>query len=130
MSGLEAMIADFQGLADGFTPDVARRASPLVEQALKASAAAGTTPEGQAWAPKKTGGRAMPNAAKAIAVKAFPTVVRVVLTGVEVFGHYGKGAMQVARKIIPDTGAMPKVVAEALKRASDEAFAKFFGGAR
>ena len=130
MSGLEAMIEDLQHLADDFAPDVTRRASPLVEQAIKRSAAAGTTPDGATWAPKKTGGRAMPNAAKAVAVQAFPSVVRVVLTGVEVFGHFGKGAMQVARKIIPDTGSLPKVVGDAMKRASDEAFARIFGGGR
>lgn len=71
----------------------------------------------------------MPNAAKAISVKPYPTVVRVILTGVEVFGHFGKGAVQVARKIIPD-GPIPAIVGDALKRASDEAFKALLGGRR
>lgn len=130
MGGLEAMIADFRELGEGYEPEAVRRATPLVEQALKQSASAGTTPEGAAWASKKGGGRAMPNAAKAIAVKAFPGVVRVVLTGVEVFHHFGKGVSEVRRRIIPDTGTIPQLIADALKRASDEAFDRIFGGGR
>lgn len=131
MGALEEMAADFQRLADGsFDAEVQRRATPLVEAAVKASAAAGTTPDGQPWAVRKDGGRALVNAAAAIAVKSYPGVLRIILTGVEVFAHFGKGARQVARKIIPDTGTMPKAIADAIGQATDEAFARVFGGGR
>lgn len=130
MATLESMAEDLRRLGDGFVPETSRRASPLVEAALRASAAAGTTPEGQAWAPKKSGGRAMPRAAQAVTAKPLPTVVRVILTGVEVFHHFGRGIAEVRRRIIPDTGTIPDIVAKALERAADAAFDRLVRGGR
>ena len=71
----------------------------------------------------------MPNAAKAIDVKAHGPVVRVTLTGPEVFHHYGKGSSEPRRPIIPDAGAgTPEVVSQALDKAADRAFAEIVGG--
>ena len=127
MGGLDEMIADLRRLGDGWEPELARQASPLVEAALQRTAAAGQTPEGQAWAPRKAGGRAMAHAAAAITVKAYPTVLRAVLTGVEVFHHYGKGASEVRRRVIPDVGTIPDVVEAALRKGAELALSKLLG---
>lgn len=133
MSGaavLQEMIAAFQGL-ETFPAAIAREAAPDLEAALKATASAGSSPSGQAWAPTKKGGRAMAGAAKAITVKAVGNIVRVVLAGVEVFHHFGKGSSEVRRPVIPDAGGeLPGVVRQVLERAAEKAFARVMAGAR
>jgi len=127
MPGLEEMIASLRSL-DELPTRTAELAAPALERALKATAAAGTSPDGQAWAAKKTGGRAMTNAAKAISVKALGPVVRVTLDGPEVFHHFGKGSSEVRRPVIPDGGAgIPDVVGKVLEEASARAFDELTG---
>jgi len=115
------MIDDMRAL--GTLPErVAKLAAPKIEAALRASAAAGTSPTGAPWAPrKKDGGRAMAGAASAISVEAIGPVVRVKLTGPEVFHHYAARG-ETRRQVIPDTGidAVP-AVANALDAALEEA---------
>lgn len=129
MSGLEDMAASLRAL--GRLPErTAELAAPALETALKATAAAGQAPDGSAWAPTKKGARAMAGAAKALAVRAYGAVVRVVLSGPEVFWHYGvKGAPR--RPVIPDGGGeIPSVVADVLAVASAKAFEELTGGSR
>ena len=129
MSGLEEMIQAHRDLRkiDERTAEIA---APLLEAALKSTAAAGQSPSGGAWAPTKKGGRAMAGAAKAIAVKAYANVVRVVLSGPEVFHHYGVRG-EPRRPVIPDAGGeIPPVVADVLDKASGKAFEQLAGGGR
>lgn len=129
-SALQEMIDAFRGL-ESLPAATAREAAPLLEEALRTTAAAGVSPDGNPWAPKKDGGRAMPGAAKAIAAKAFGNVVRVTLTGPEVFHHFGKGSSEVRRPVIPDAGGeLPAVAARAVEKGAELAFARIMGGGR
>ena len=119
MATIEDWIADMQRMAV-IGERAAQIAAPLLEARLKASAAAGTTPDGAPWAPTMRGARAMPNAAKAINVRAIGQTVRVTLDAVESIHHFGRPGHEVPRQIIPYAGTMPAMVQEVL----DEAFAK------
>lgn len=130
MPGLEDMVASTRAL-EGLPELAAKKAAKKLEQALKATAAAGTTPDGKAWAPTKVGGRAMANASSHVRVMALGPVVRVVLEGTDVFHHYGRGKTEVRRQVIPDAGAgVPELVARIVQEASDEAFAELTAGRR
>jgi hypothetical protein len=126
MSGIDDMISSLRKL--GKAPaDVAKEAAPLVEKALRATAAAGTDPEGRAWAPRKRGGgRVLVNAAAAISTKAIGPLVVTTLEGVEVFHQHSKSHQ---RRIIPDGGAgTPESVAAAIDEAASRVFARAMGG--
>lgn len=112
-SALDAMIASCRAVK-GLAKDAAPEAAKRVEASLRATATAGQTPDGVAWAPKKRGGgRAMVNAAAAITVKAVGGAVLIVLRGVEVFHHFG-AAGKPARPVIPQ-GRMPKRLGDAIR---------------
>jgi hypothetical protein len=125
MSGIEAILADLRRL-DGLAQATAKLAAPLVEVALRSTAAAGQTPDGKAWQPKKNGGAPLEHAAEHITVKAFGTVLRGTLSGPDVFHHFG-GGRNPRRPILPDPGTIPPQVEAALRKAADEAFAKATG---
>jgi len=125
VSGLDEMIASLRKLGKS-SKDVAKEAAPLVQQALRATAAAGTDPEGRAWKPKKDGGRPLVNAANAITTTANGTLVTTTLSGVENFHQHSKSH---ERRIIPDGGAgIPQNVADALDEAATRVFARAMGG--
>lgn len=108
--------------------DAAKLAAPLVEKAMKRTAAAGTTPDGEAWAPRKDGGRALVNAADALSAEAVGSVVVGKLDGVEVVHNRGTKRMP-RRQILPSLGAgIPRNIADALTEASAEAFKRAMGG--
>jgi hypothetical protein len=122
MGGLEEMIAGARALAE-LPERTAQIAAEKLDQAVKASASAGQSPDGKAWAPTKKGGRAMANAASHITTRAIGPVIRQTLSGVDVFHHYGKGASEERRPVIPDAGGpLPKLVADVLDEASAQAF--------
>ncbi len=77
-------------------PAIAAEAAPSCQAIARETAAAGTTPEGAAWAPrKKDGQRALVNAADAVTARAEGSSVVLVLSGVNVY-H------QKTRRILPD----------------------------
>lgn len=100
-AALENMIAALRELTE-LQERVAKLAAPQVEQAVRAQAAAGLDPEGRSWTPTKDGRRPLVHAANAIHVDALGGVVVIVLTGKEVFHHFGTGRVS-ARRIIPDS---------------------------
>lgn len=121
MSDIEDMIEILRRLADA--PErAAAVAAPLVDEAIKTTARAGTTPTGQAWQPKKGGGAPLVHAADHIKTTAVGTAIRVRLEGVDVFHHYGAGVPR--RPILPDPGTIPPAVASALDRAAEQVFAE------
>ena len=123
MSDLDDMIRSIRALGE-LASVTAKRAAPLVEEALRASASAQQSPDGKAWAPKKDGkGVPYANAASHIHAKAIGPVVRVTLDGPEVFGHFGR-ANRVPRPMLPDPGSMPEPIGAALRKAADQAFAQ------
>lgn len=137
MSGAEAMdqmVARVAALAE-LPARTAEEARAAVEGAAKASASAGTTPEGETWAPRKSdGGRPLVNAASSIVVRvvkaALGTTLQVVVRGHHFFHTAGKGSGKKAhRKIIPDaTDTVPASYAEAIRGAAAVAFGKITGG--
>jgi hypothetical protein len=121
-AALDRMIQACRELA--ILPQVA---APIVAQKvaeeLRRTASAGLTPNGKPWAPRKVdGGRAMKDAAKAIAVKAIGTVVLITLTGPEVFHHFGAGGKPV-RQVIP-RGGFPAKLGNAIRLGFVEPFRK------
>jgi hypothetical protein len=128
VADLESMIASARKLGR-LNERAAEIAAPLLEARLRAMASQGVSPDGKPWAPRvKDGGRAMRNAASAISVRAIGPTIRVTLDGVEVFHHFGRGATEVRRPVIPDQGGpMPDVVREVLEEAMTKAWAELTG---
>ena len=116
---LDGMLASLGRLK---TADVraAQLAAPAIAAAVQKTAAAGTSPSGKPWAPKKGGGRAMVGAAQHVTATATGNVVRVQLEGPDVFHHFAKGR-EPRRQVIPDPGEMPAPVAAAVKEAARRA---------
>lgn len=128
-AALQDMIARFGALQD-FAVDAAAEAAPLVEAAARATAAAGTDPEGRPWAPrKKDGGRALEHAADHVTATANGPRVDIVLSGPEAIHQQGVGKTTPARRVIPDGSAgIPSAIAEACAEGARRAFAKRVGG--
>lgn len=116
MSGdaaLDRMIASARYAAEGFTRDGMQAAAAKVGEAIRATASAGVSPDGEAWAPTKTGDRAMKGAAGHVSVSISGTVVVIKLEGPDVFHHFGvRGAP--ARPVIP-RGSMPARLGDAVR---------------
>lgn len=122
MQVLDEMIRELHELEpDAFGARVAQRAAPMLEKAVKATAAAGRAPDGTPWAPCKDGGRAMVHAADHVEASAHGAIVRVTLTGPDVFHHLGLRG-EPRRQVIPDRGGseLPDVVVDVLTRAARE----------
>jgi hypothetical protein len=129
MSELDAMIASLRQLASPADVErrVAKKAETTLQAALEKTLAAGQTPEGKPWAPRKTGGRAYEHAASRIVTKASGNLVRTTLSGPEVYGHFGN-AHQEPRQMLPDAGAgMPESVEAALTEAAQQVFDEAMG---
>ena len=100
----------------------AERAARGIDGALRKTLAAGVTPEGKAWAPrKKDGGRAYKGAAGKLKVRTTGNLIIASIDGGEAYGHYGAGVTE--RQMLPDAGAkIPAIVSGALDKATAEAF--------
>jgi hypothetical protein len=108
--------------------DLATRAAPAVERQIRATANAGTDPNGKPWEPKKGGGRALEHAAAHISTKASGALIRTTLTGPDVFHHFGTARVP-KRQVLPDAGAgIPDPIAAVLLKAAGDSFDKAFGG--
>jgi hypothetical protein len=116
---LDAMIAAVRKLAT-LGEDAAKIAAPLVDEAIKSTVRAGTDPDGNEWLQKKGGGAPLVHAADHISTSAVGKIVRVTLTGVDVYHHFGAGVPR--RQILPDPGTIPTAVGKALQVAADRAF--------
>jgi len=110
--------------------EIASAAAPKVQDALRKTAAAGTSPSGKAWAPRKADGkRALANAAAAVTARAVGPTVQVRLEGTSTGDAKVQAIQNVKRPIIPATGeAIPGVVLEAIREGADEAFDRIVGG--
>lgn len=110
---LDEMIASIRaipGLGAREAPGIARD----VYASLQQTASAGQSPYGEAWAPgKKSGARVMVDAAKAITVQAIGSTIRIILSGPEVFHHFGASGKP-PRPVIP-TGILPLSLGNAIR---------------
>lgn len=126
-AALDDMIARVRGLEE-LPAQAAKLGAPLVEAAIKATAVAGTTPDGAPWPAKKDGGRPLVNAAAAIASKAVGSTIVTTLTGPEVIHNFGTERLP-KRQILPDGGAgIPPKVAASVEHATTKAFDAIMGG--
>lgn len=117
------------GAMRDFDVEVAREAAPEIEKIVKATAAAGTTPEGEAWKPTKDGKRPLANAAHAVSARAVGAVVQILLHGVEVIHNKGAGKTLPARRILPASAAeLPPAITKALEDAAARVFRRTMGG--
>lgn len=127
---IESMIATLRKLAGrDMMRDMAAQVAPMIETAIKATAGAGTAPDGTPWAPRKDGGRPMQHAAEHIRVRSFGSIVRATLTGPDAYHNYGTGGIK--RQVIPDAGgsdSLPAGIAAALMVAAGRAFDRVMGG--
>jgi hypothetical protein len=112
---LDAMIATVRAiprLTVTAAPDVAL----AVRDELARTIAAGTTPSGVAWRPRKDdGGPVLKNAAAAIHVGAVGSTIYVRLTGPEARHHLGSARGGTMRQVIP-VGVVPAAMGEAVRR--------------
>jgi len=118
---LEAMIKRIREI-----PKLARRAAPEAAKAVRGvldeQIAAGTSPTGERWAPRKAdGGRALEHAGDALAVAPIGTRIFCKLSGPEARHDVGRVKGGTIRKILPSTGIPPKM-AEAISDVLDREF--------
>lgn len=117
---------------DQLGAEVAVEVRPELEQLAQETAAAGTTPGGDAWATTRDGRRALPNAARAIKAIVSGTtkaVVTLVLSGPYVYHHGAKGKRR--RQILPSLqDGIPKPMVDAVQAAASRVVARLFGGRR
>jgi hypothetical protein len=110
--------------------DVAREAVSTVGDAIRRTAAAGADADGKAWAPRKDGGRALPNAsARVVVTSAGPTLTASVPYPYQF--HQRGDAHNPKRAILPESSAaLPASIRAALRDASERVWRRMMGGAR
>ena len=135
---LDALIEQLEKL-DSVGVQIATEARGDVEAAARATAAAGTTPSGEAWAPKKDGGgRPLAHAASAITAivsGGSRAVIALVLRGHYVVHHFGRakskgGGGLPKRQILPSSDALPPAITNAVQAAAERVLARVMGGRR
>lgn len=131
-SALDALVARLRAL-DTVGTAIAEDALPAVLKAAQATAAAGTTADGSAWAPKKDGGAALPNAASAITAVVSGTtkaVITLILRGVYVFHQRSKskGKKGLPRREILPVDSLPAAIADEIKASAKRVIARHMGG--
>lgn len=115
---------------------IAVEARPEVERAIRATAAAGTTPSGEAWKPTEEGNAPLKNAASAISVEisgATKATLAIVLRGHHRFHHFGskRGGGLPKRQIIPmSADELPPAAKRAIADAAERVVARTMGGGR
>lgn len=128
LSQLDAMIATLRKLGGhDVVREIVKQAAPLVDEALKSTASAGTTPTGEAWKPKKDGTRPMVHAAAHISTAAYGSVIRATVKGPDAGWNYGWRGIK--RQVLPDAGTIPPAVEKAMQLASARAFERVVGEA-
>ena len=98
-------------------PGMVKREAPAVASLLRnviaQSVSAGRSPEGQAWAPTKSGNAPLQGAMGAVSVQVVSDGVDAIVTGYHVFHQRGTSRLP-ARPFIPET--MPGALAEATRQ--------------
>ncbi len=127
---LNEMIAVLHKLGDrrSIAEAVAKMAAPKVEAAIQATARAGESPSGVAWAPrKKDGGQALANVAGKITTVATGRNIKVTLKGPEVYSHLAAGKSR--RPVIPGSeGELPDSIYKVCLESSELIFQATLGG--
>lgn len=127
-AALDDMIERLRGL-----PAELEAAAPGLAQDFKAEAdraiAEGRSVDGVKWAPKKDGGRALVNAAKAVRAYATGALIFLEVRGVEAIHNFGTKRVP-ARPILPSGPGVPLKLGQAIRKGLVQAFEKRMGGRR
>lgn len=119
--GIDAMIHQLGAIGDSAN-GIAKVAAPLMEAAVKKTAAAGTSPDGTPWRSKKDGDPALKNAAQSVQGRAIGSVVELRLVGTATGDAKVQAIQNARRPILPKPGMAPAPVAEALQTAARQYF--------
>lgn len=116
LESIDDMIAKIRSTPEMVKASVQVLGEAILQQ-IKSTAAAGTTPDGKPWAPrKKDGGRAMVNAAAALSLTVLDNVILIKLTGPTAFHHWGAGGKgRIARRVLP-SGGIPDRLGNAIRK--------------
>jgi hypothetical protein len=109
-------LADKFRALERFPELVAAEAAPLVEEALRATASAGTDPYGRPWPATRDGRRPLVHAGSHIRVRAVGGSLRATLEGADVWWHFREGKFH--RQVLPDAGDVPPGVERAIQQAA------------
>ena len=123
---VDAWIAKLRAYGRDATTATAAEAAPLVERELKSTASAGVTPEGDTWAPTKSGKAPLQHAAAYVKCMATGAALRLVVTGHYVFHHRGVGKTTPRRPLLPD-GDIPPGIAKAIQTGAERVFRRMVG---
>jgi hypothetical protein len=128
---LDAMIERVKSLGE-LPETIAAAAAPLVEDAVRKTASAGTTPDGEAWAPRKADGSpALRNAAQAVHASARGTLVVLELGATSTGSAKVQAIQNAQRPILPRSGSdLPATVLGAVQKAATSSWSKAMGGPR
>jgi len=128
MSGELDGIIDRVRALGRFPEELAATAAPGVEAAVKATAAAGTTPAGKPWAPKKDGTSPLTNAAAAVHARAVGTVIELRLDGTSTGSQKVQAIQNTRRNILPPKGeGVPAPIVKAISDAAAKTFSRITG---
>lgn len=129
MNNLDTFIANVKKL-DNLATETAKEAAPLVQTAIRKTAAAGTTPDGVPWPKKKDGSRALEHAADHVTSVASGHTIVATLTGPDAIHNFGT-EKDPKRQVIPDGGnGIPKPIADVCTEAATRVFSRTMGGGR
>lgn len=119
----DAMIDRLRKYGETALVDAAKESAPLVQDAARATAAAGTDPYGEPWRLRRDGQRAIPEAAAAVdAIARGPVVVIRVHRGAAIQNYLGEAHR---RQVIPSAGKpLPGGIVAALQEGAARAFRK------
>lgn len=122
LEDLDGIIASVRKLGD--VDAIAKTAAPLVEAAVKRTAAAGTSPDGTPWPPRKDGKPALANAAAAVEAVAIGPVVQVRLVGTSTGSQTAQAIQNHTRRILPDPSNLGGPVLAAFDTALEQHVAR------
>ncbi len=126
-ASLLAMLDSLHAFPERFARESVPRIGQAILAAVQATAGAGETPEGVAWAPKKTGGQALESAPGKIRLITGPRKISLELTGPTALHHRGWVRGGTRRQVLP-VGNMPPGVEAAAKKAADSEVKRLLSG--
>jgi hypothetical protein len=128
MRELDEMLEALKRLSspDVVAPMIAAEAAPLILQAAQRTASNGSGPDGEVWAPSKSGNPIYVNAAKKITVNCNGRIVGLTVTGGEAMAQIGTHKLP-QRLMIPEVGDTPQSVNDAITVAAEKVIRKLGG---
>ncbi len=123
---LQAAIQRLRELPDRLVEESAPEVADAFKAELTTNIAGSHGPDGEAWAPKKDGGKPLAHAAAALDVKAIGTLIVATLTGPEVLHNKGFARGGVKRQILP-TRKIPVGVVRVIEKVFRKKWAELNG---